>query len=124
MADTKDAEDAKDLGVTEKFDDYVLGASGPIYPTAVDATGQERIVGPKIDNWQPAQVEPDPDEVERLEKVMAAQAEARQTRLGLRLGDALRLLEPAAREHDRHLAVFVAFRSGHRRRVAHGLLTF
>jgi hypothetical protein len=105
MADTKDAEDAKDLGVTEKFDDYVLGASGPIYPTAVDATGQERIVGPKIDNWQPAQVEPDPDEVERLEKVMAAQAEARQTRLGLlsdteRLGDTAKpLVEANKAEH-------------------------
>ena len=92
MAETK--QHTPDHGTREKFDDYEFNRTVPVVPTAVDAAGTERIVGPAIDNWKPAAVEPDPDEVARLEKVMDREREARQTRLGL-LTDPERLDETA-----------------------------
>lgn len=57
-------------------------ARGPLVPTAIDAYGVERIVGPTVnDNWKPAQVEPDPVEVARLEGVAAQHAAWRDERL-------------------------------------------
>jgi hypothetical protein len=89
--DKKDQQDA-DLGVRDRFDDYEFNRTHGVVPTAVDAAGTERIVGPVIDNWQPAPVDPDPDEVERIAAIQEREAEARRTRLGAladpdRLGD-------------------------------------
>lgn len=57
-------------------------ARGPLVPTSIDAQGVERIVGPTVnDNWKPAQVEPDPVEVARLEGVAAQHAAWRDERL-------------------------------------------
>lgn len=52
----------------------------PIQPTVTDAVGVERIVGPTLDNWTPADVEPDPDEIARLERVAARAVAAREAR--------------------------------------------
>jgi hypothetical protein len=58
-------------------------AQGPLQPTAIDAQGIERIVGPAVDdNWAPAQVDPDPEEMERLAVVKDHEAERREQRLG------------------------------------------
>lgn len=44
----------------------------PVRGTAVDGMGTERVVLPATDPWEPAQVEPDPVEVARLERVSKA----------------------------------------------------
>jgi hypothetical protein len=62
------------------------GAFAPLRPTAVDATGTERIAGPPVDRagvaWTPAQVEPTDDEIATMERHNAKAAERRGERLG------------------------------------------
>lgn len=55
----------------------------PTPGTVEDPAGVERIVVPDLgaSGWQPAQVEPDPDEVARLERMQAALAAKKQERL-------------------------------------------
>jgi hypothetical protein len=52
----------------------------PVQPTVEDALGIERIVGPALDNWEPAPVDPDEDEIARLERVAERSAEAKERR--------------------------------------------
>lgn len=60
----------------------IKAAQGPLQPTALDSQGVERIVGPAIDdNWRPARVDPDPDQIAHLEAVKAAEDERRADRL-------------------------------------------
>lgn len=60
----------------------ILAAQGPLQPTAVDAQGVERIVGPSVDsNWSPAPVEPDPKMIEHLANVRRVEEERRANRL-------------------------------------------
>ena len=61
----------------------IKAAQGPLQPTATDAQGVERIVGPAVDsNWSPAPSEPDADEMAHLEAVAAAEKKRREERLG------------------------------------------
>lgn len=55
----------------------------PTPGTVEDPAGVERIVVPDLgaSGWQPAQVEPDPDEVARIERMQAALAAKKQERL-------------------------------------------
>jgi len=55
-------------------------AGNTVLPTATDAAGNERIVGRPVDNWQPAPVDPDPRDVEALERANAREAAASQQR--------------------------------------------
>lgn len=52
----------------------------PVQPTVEDALGIERIVGPTLDNWSPAVVEPDEAEIARLERVAERAVAAREAR--------------------------------------------
>jgi hypothetical protein len=61
----------------------IKAAQGPLQPTAIDASGIERIVGPAVDdNWTPAPVDPDPEAMEHHARVQEAEAERREQRLG------------------------------------------
>lgn len=59
----------------------------PSRGTAVDGQGTERVILPTVDSWSPAQVEPDPLEVARLERVSEA-LEAKQNERLAALGQA------------------------------------
>jgi hypothetical protein len=67
------------------FDHFtdIKAAQGPLQPTAIDAQGVERIVGPSVDdNWRPAQVHPTEEQIAHMEAVHAHQAKRREERLG------------------------------------------
>lgn len=58
-------------------------AQGSLAPTAIDAQGLERIVGPAVDdNWRPAPTEPHPDDIAHGEQVLAWEKARREERLG------------------------------------------
>lgn len=70
-------------------------ASGNVLrPTATDALGVDRIVGPAVTDWQPAPVEPDEDAVAAHEEFLARRAASREQQLGL-LTDTSRVDETA-----------------------------
>ena len=70
------------LGSQDVLND-LKAAQGPLQPTAVDANGVERIVGPAIDTtWRPAQVDPTDEDMERAEAVVQAEKDRREERLG------------------------------------------
>lgn len=52
----------------------------PVAPTATDALGVERIVGPALDNWEPAQVEPTEEAKAHMQEVADRQKAAREFR--------------------------------------------
>lgn len=52
----------------------------PVQPTVEDSLGVERIIGPALDNWHPAPVDPHPDDIAHGERVAARAAEARERR--------------------------------------------
>lgn len=64
--------------VRERYGD----ASGNVLrPTATDALGVDRIVGPPVTDWTPAPVEPDEDAVAAHEEFLARRAESRDAQL-------------------------------------------
>src|SRR3954447_5200116 len=83
------------LGTTtigdQEFEDLPLDTSLALRSQAqtvvsTDSQGIDRIVTKSLNDWEPAPVEPDPDEVARLEQaqeVLAAHREEHRNRLGL-----------------------------------------
>lgn len=81
---------------TERLTD-ALAARGPLQPTAIDAGGVERIVGPAVDdNWRHRSGEPDQDEIDRLAAVAAAQDDFRGERLAAMRAPGARIESGAA----------------------------
>lgn len=74
-----------DQGSLIAFDHFtdIKAAQGPLQPTAIDAQGVERIVGPAVDdNWRPAQVHPTEEQIAHRDAVAAHAAKRREERLG------------------------------------------
>lgn len=64
------------MGSKDRLTD-IKAAQGPLQPTAVDAAGTERIIGPAVDdNWEPAPTEPTEEAIAHRKRV-AEVAEAR-----------------------------------------------
>lgn len=79
---SKSSGDEGRLGSRDRLTD-IKAAQGPLQPTATDAMGVERIVGPAVDdNWSPAPVDPDPEAIAHREAVAAADKARREERLG------------------------------------------
>lgn len=82
-ADTKAADTTDTSAKTtssDRFDDAETFAA-PVVPTVEDAAGVERIVGTVPDGWEPAPVDPDPEDVKRAEARAKKLEEAKQARL-------------------------------------------
>lgn len=102
MPSTTDGSIVSDGG--GRFTDSDL-ATIPVTPTAVDASGIERIVGPAVDNWRPAAVKPTDEAKERHERFLARSAQAKKDRLGAltdteRLDDTAQPLVDANKARD------------------------
>jgi len=84
MAETKKSEQETESSGSftsdDSFDPAVTFAP-PLQPTVEDAAGVERIVGTAADGWEPAPVEPDPEDVKRAEERERRMEEQKQARL-------------------------------------------
>jgi hypothetical protein len=58
------------------------GAQYPLKPSFDDARGIERVAGPALETWKPAQVEPTAEEIAHHAEFLVRDDEARQVRLG------------------------------------------
>lgn len=63
----------------EQFSANELNAH-PLLPTATDAQGIERVIGPAVDNWQASPIEASDEELAAAERRVALEEEAKKRR--------------------------------------------